>query len=91
MIERNLVSMGHGDSRQIIYASAGPNPRFQLWRIPADGGEPQRLGLVMEGLLPFGLSVHPDGRRIACIAGTLERFEVWELRDFLPAVRRAKQ
>ena len=35
----------------------------QLWRISADGGEPQRLGIEMVGLRDIDL--HPDGRRIA--------------------------
>lgn len=73
------------DSRHIIYARSvvGEKRKFELWRISAEGGEPQKLGLVMEGLEPFGLSVHPDGKRIAFTAGT-EREEVWVLKDFLP-------
>jgi hypothetical protein len=63
--------------------------RFELWQIPAEGGEPQNLGLVMEGLEPYGLSVHPDGERIAFTAGT-EREEVWVLKDFLPVRKTAR-
>ncbi len=75
------------DSRHIIYApsTAGDKPKFELWRISVGGGEPQNLGLTMEALLPYGLSVHPDGRRIAFTAGTPPRGEVWVLKDFLPA------
>lgn len=73
------------DSRHIMYARSvsGEKRKFELWRISAEGGEPQNLGLVMEGLEPYGLSVHPDGERIAFTAGT-EREEVWVLKDFLP-------
>ena len=73
------------DSRHIMYARTvyGEKPTFELWRISADGGRPQKLGLVMEGLEPYGLSVHPDGKRIAFTAGT-EREEVWVLKGFLP-------
>ena len=73
------------DSRHIMYARTvyGEKPRFELWRISAEGGEPQKLGLVMEELEPYGLSVHPDGKRIAFTAGT-EREEVWVLKNFLP-------
>ncbi len=80
------------DSKHIIYApsTAGEKPRFELWRISAEGGEPQNLGLAMEGLLPYGLSVHPDGRRIAFTAGTPVRSEVWVLKDFLPESKWAK-
>ena len=73
------------DSRHIMYARTvyGEKPKFELWRISADGGRPQKIGLVMEGLEPYGLSVHPDGKRIAFTAGT-EREEVWVLKGFLP-------
>ena len=59
---------------------------FKLWRIPSDGGEPESLGLAMEGLQALGLSVHPDGRRIAITAGTPQRQETWVMED-LPAPR----
>jgi Tol biopolymer transport system component len=80
------------DSRHILYARSvwGEKPTFELWRISADGGEAQNLGLVMEGLEPCGLSVHPDGKRIAFTAGT-DREEVWVLKDFLPAVKTGKK
>ena len=39
----------------------------------------------MEALEPYGLSIHPDGKRIAFTAGT-DREEVWVLEDFLPAL-----
>lgn len=76
------------DSRHILYARTvyGEKQKFELWRISAEGGEPQNLGLLMEGLEPYGLSVHPDGKRIAFTAGT-DRAETWVLKDFLPAVR----
>ncbi len=80
------------DSRHIIYARsvAGEKREFELWQISAEGGEPQYLGLVMEGLLPYGLSVHPDGKRIAFTAGTPPRGELWVLKDFLPAPKTSK-
>lgn len=79
------------DSRHVMYARTiySEKPKFELWRISAEGGEPQKLGLVMEGLEPYGLSVHPDGKRIAFTAGT-EREEVWVLKDFLPVRKTAR-
>ena len=73
------------DSRYIIYARSvtGEKGMFEFWRLSADGGEPQNLGLKMEAR-PYGLSVHPDGTRIAFTAGTLRRRDVWVLKDFLP-------
>lgn len=80
------------DSRYIIYAvsTKGEKREFELWRIPADGGEPRKLGLSMEGLLPYGLSVHPDGRRIAFTAGTPLHTEVWVIEHFVPALTTGK-
>ena len=74
------------DSRYIVYAAStcAEKPGFEMWRIPADGGEPLRLGLSMDGLLPYGLSVHPDGRRIAFTAGTPKRSQVWVAENLLP-------
>ena len=73
------------DSRHIIYARSvsGERPKFELWRVSTDGGEPQNLGLRMHARVPYGLSVHPDGKRIAFTAGTGNRTEVWVLKDFL--------
>ncbi|MGI8785129.1 MAG: hypothetical protein ACR2L2_15945 [Acidobacteriota bacterium] len=76
------------DSRHMIFAFASSSPdtrqTFELWRISAEGGKPEHIGLAMEGLLPYGLSVHPDGRRIAFTAGTPTREEVWVIENFLP-------
>ena len=80
------------DSRYLIYARsvAGEKGKFEFWRISAEGGEPENLGLMMEGLLPYGLSVHPDGKCIAFTAGTERSTEVWVLKDFLPAPKTTK-
>ena len=78
------------DGRHVLFATveaAGQGQRFELWRISSDGGEPESLGLAMEGLLPYGLSVHPDGRRIAFTAGTPNRQETWVMENLLvPAI-----
>ena len=82
------VTAWTADSRQIIYARSvtGEKGMFEFWRISAEGGEPQNLGLKMEAQVPYGLSVHPDGTRIAFTAGTLRRIDVWVLKDFLPGL-----
>jgi len=90
------------DSRHIIYTRSVAGDKgyapgvlwttvmFEFWRVAVDGGEPQNLGLKMEARAPFGLSVHPDGTRIAFTAGTERRTEVWVLKDFLPALKTTK-
>ncbi len=78
------------DGRQLVYAtrsarSAGGTPatlRYELWRVPAQGGEPQQLGLTVDGMV-MSLRVHPDGQRI--VYGTLRSIpEVWVMENFLP-------
>ncbi len=57
----------------------------QLWQVPAEGGEPERLGITMKGLRPHGLSISPDGRRIAFTAGSHAFGDpIWALENFLP-------
>jgi len=68
------------DGRYILFGvSRGKEP--ELWRISAEGGQPQNLGIRMEGI--HTLSVHPDGRRIAFSGGSIIR-EVWALENYLP-------
>jgi RNA polymerase sigma factor (sigma-70 family) len=70
------------DGRHLLF------PRLEdeavgLWRIPAEGGEPQNLGLKMKKI--ESLSVHPDGRRIVFTGpGSGRGTEVWAMENFLP-------
>ncbi len=64
------------DGRYLLFAK-----RNQLWRLPAQGGEPEQLDLAMDGLRD--LRVHPDGRRLAFTAGR-NRQEIWVMENFLP-------
>ncbi len=58
--------------------------------ISAEGGEPQYLGLEMEGLLLYGLSIHPDGQRIAFTAGRNLGHQTWVMENVLPELKAAK-
>jgi len=79
------------DSRHIIYAPGAPGKRrVELWRIAAEGGEPQNLGLAIDGVLPGGLSIHPDGRRIAFTAGREPYLEIRVIENVLPPLRAIK-
>ncbi len=75
------------DSRHIIFALSSPDevPGFELVRIAANGGKPEKLGLNVKGVVPYGLSVHPDGRRIVFTSGKeiYYREETWVLKNFL--------
>ncbi len=80
------------DARHLLYAvgSSGPKPKVNFWRVSVQGGTPEHLGLSLEGLLPYGLSIHPDGRRVAFTAGTPSRSEVWVLENFQPGPKSNK-
>ena len=85
------------DGRHLIFVKqqgTGEERRFRFLRIAAQGGEPEELGLAMDGVTLYGLSVHPDGQRIAFTTGrntSDNAYEVWVLKDFLPAVEKGKQ
>jgi Tol biopolymer transport system component len=63
--------------------------QWQLWRVAAEGGEPQSLGLTFTGQLTGALRLHPDGRRVA-IDDIKENLEVWVMENFLPPSKVAK-
>lgn len=81
------------DGQYVIYGIYGGKPDnkeiVELWRIPAKGGEPQKLELEMSNLMH--LRFHPDGRRIAFTAMTQpEKAEVWVMENFLPNLKDKK-
>jgi Tol biopolymer transport system component len=75
------------DGKYILFPRMHPakdGARFALWRIAAEGGEPQELNLVMA---PFqDLSAHPDGQHLAFDSPgvTQKSTEVWVMENFLP-------
>jgi Tol biopolymer transport system component len=84
------------DGRHIIFGrvksldpddpEAATNQGVELWRIPIDGGESQKLGLSMAGGHRF--SVHPDGRQIAFTQSEDHpRSGIWAMENFLPETR----
>jgi Tol biopolymer transport system component len=78
------------DGKYILFIKIQGDPQqhlHELWRIPAEGGTPQKVGISMK--LLRGLRVHPDGQHIVFTAG-LPTAEVWVLENFLPALKAAK-
>ena len=57
----------------------GAHPH-ELWRIAASGGEPESLGVKMDGL--SHVRVHPDGRRIVFAAGSVVS-DLWAAANFV--------
>jgi Tol biopolymer transport system component len=77
------------DGRWVIFAKGArgkPTRDVQLWRVPAEGGEPTRLDVTIDNL--WRLRLHPDGRRIAFDTSG-GKAEVWVLENFLPALKAA--
>jgi Tol biopolymer transport system component len=77
------------DGRYIVFVKGlkgNPTRHVQVWRVAAEGGTPQPLGLTIDEL--WWLRMHPDGRRI--VTGTwATKFEVWVMENFLPAAKEA--
>jgi len=79
------------DGRYIAFLKGvkGKTPnQWDLWRVAAEGGEPQRLGLTV-GQQMGGLRPHPDGRRLATTDFKVN-LEIWVMENFLPPTKVAK-
>jgi len=79
------------DGRYIAFLKGvkGKTPnQWDLWRVAAEGGEPERLGLTV-GRQMGGLRPHPDGRRLATTDFKVN-LEIWVMENFLPPAKAAK-
>ena len=58
--------------------------KHALWRISAEGGEPQELNLALSSIM--GLEAHPDGQHLAFHSTglTMKSPAVWVMENFLP-------
>jgi Tol biopolymer transport system component len=73
------------DGKRILFfmdVSKGKDKKSELWSVPAEGGEPQSLGLTIN-MNPSSVSLHPDGRRLA-LSVSQPSAEVWVMENFLP-------
>ena len=78
------------DGKYILFVIAqGRQKKCSLWRIPMEGGDPQKLGSEMKDHI-FGLSIHPDGQHIAFHTSAGWPVEVWAMENFLPGSTAAK-
>lgn len=61
---------------------------WDLYRVPADGGEAQKLDLTMAGFRNF--SFHPDGQRVAfsSMGENPAQAQVWVMENFLPSEKK---
>jgi len=73
------------DGKYILFEKfQSAEKKFSLWRIPIEGGEPQKLGLESDSYIVA--SIHPDGRHIVFTspASTGENSGNWVMENFLP-------
>jgi len=75
------------DGKHVVVRHVGKG-HDDVLLIPVDGGAPTRLDLP--GAKWGWIAVHPDGQRIAYMAGEQEE-EVWVLENFLPAAKSARK
>lgn len=94
-----LFSRWSADAKYILFTKKRPRKgdkitdeefKWDLWRVPAAGGEAQKLDLTM--IQFWNLSTHPDGKRIAFSSyGTMRpRADVWVMENFLPEEKAQK-
>ena len=73
------------DGRFLLYGKR-QKPKSEVvdvWRIPVEGGDSQKLELSMSHLMH--IRFHPDGRRIAFTASTQpQKSELWVMKNFIP-------
>ena len=77
------------DGKYILLTRRQPmkdKQEYSLWRILAEGGEPQELNLA--SLSIQSLDAHPDGQHLAfhSLGSTLKSPAVWVMENFLPPV-----
>jgi Tol biopolymer transport system component len=68
------------DSQRILYKQTVAN-RTEIWIVPAQGGAPKPLGIVVTGNVGM-VRLSPDGKRVAMVA-RLPKDEIWVLENFL--------
>jgi Tol biopolymer transport system component len=77
------------DGSQILFTKGEAKSQGRgLWRVPAQGGEAQEVGLTMEWLRE--VRIHPDGKSIAFAAGSPGAPEVWVMENIPPMAKAVK-
>ena len=76
------------DGKYVFYVKRSgteTNSEWQVWRVPVDGGYPQKTGLGMPRVIDY-MTAHPDGEHLAfeSWASSESPAEVWAMENFLP-------
>jgi len=90
---RVLLKLEEGAVNSMAWSADGKNVFFsktlegtktgkcELWRIPSEGGEPEKFDLAVDGLID--LNIHPEGSLLAFTLWHVAE-EVWVMENFLP-------
>jgi beta-lactamase regulating signal transducer with metallopeptidase domain/Tol biopolymer transport system component len=70
------------DNKTVLFTIQRDFDTIEFWQIPAAGGEPRKIAEASLGWC-YSLCVHPDGQRIAFMAGK-RHHELWAMENFLP-------
>jgi Tol biopolymer transport system component len=81
---RPITPAWSADGRYVYFSRLRlPEALWDLYRVSADGGEPQKIDLTMAQIRH--LSAHPDGRIAFSSQGTSpQESQVWVMENFLP-------
>ncbi len=78
------------DGSRLLFARRNfQENKVEVWQIPAEGGQPQSLGLSTTDMTS-SISIHPDGNRIAFGSGQ-SKAEIWVMENFLPEAKTQKK
>jgi hypothetical protein len=83
--ERLVVQGWSPDGQFVLFTTFNTNGKspHEVWRIPASGGKPERLGTIDGATQINPVAVSPTGATLAYTTGTPLN-ELWILKDFLP-------
>ncbi|MFZ2052764.1 MAG: hypothetical protein WAU81_01080, partial [Candidatus Aminicenantales bacterium] len=97
--KKNLLRLNKGeginsvawspDGRYVYFSKwekgSSKSEACSLWRIPSEGGTPEKYDLTMDGL--ENLSFHPDGRQLTFNSWQMNT-DVWVMENFLPVEKK---
>ena len=75
------------DTRAVFVTAPDASRRRDVWRIPLQG-PPVKLELGLEHIADDGLSIHPDGKRVAVQDGAPAASEIRVLEAVFPVAKR---
>ncbi len=84
---RNIVPLDWSPDGLYIYFPKRTTEGWELWRVPAQGGDAENLKLKMSQFI--NLNIHPDGQRITFASRVGEEMaaKIWVMENFLPKIK----